>query len=142
MGSQGGDAELFAALRSVPVERWDVLAAAFARAEGASGGWLAPSPDEGDDEAQPAPRLDEDARALVAALEPFVGAAGIEPGAVPDAVVDADLDELTDMTATAALRTVAAVLHAGKTDEGLLLSAFESGAMQTLTDRLLTARAA
>ena len=50
------------------------------------------------------------------------------------------VDQLTELTPGAALQTVGAVLDAGRADEGTLLSAFESGAMQTLVDRVLRAR--
>jgi len=144
---QGADDRLVVIVQTMAVERWDALAEAFVRAEGASGGWL-PVPFEGPDDGHPddderlVPRLDAEARALVEALRPFVDAAGIDPGVVSSAVLEADLDQLTELTPGAALRTVAAVLDAGRTDEGTLLSAFESGAMQTLVDRVLRARPA
>lgn len=142
---QGADDRLVVTLQTMTVERWDALVEAFVRAEGASGGWL-PVPFEGPDDGHRdedellVPRLDAEARALVEALRPFVDAAGVEPGAVSSAVLEADLDQLTELTPGAALQTVAAVLDAGRADEGTLLSAFESGAMQTLVDRVLRAR--
>jgi len=136
------DDRLVAVLQSMPAAGWDALAEAFGHAEGASGGWSPPSTDAADPDVQPTPHLDAEARALVDALQLFVEGAGIEPGTVCTAVLDADLDELGEMSAAAALVTVVDVLHAGRADEGLLLSAFESGAMQTLADRVLTARPA
>lgn len=147
MNLRESDDRLVAVLQSMPVARWDTLAEAFGHAAGASGGWL-PVPFEGpedgrrDDDELLIPHLDAEARALVEALRPFVDAAGVEPGEVSSAVREADLDQLTELMPGAALRTVAAVLDAGRADEGTLLSAFESGAMQTLVDRVLRARPA
>lgn len=133
------DEQIAAALRDLPRERWDALAAACARADGASGGWAAPPPEEPDDDAHLWPRLDPEAQALVETLRPIITAGGADGAGVREDLLEADLDELSDLSPSAALRFVAGVLRTGRTSEGMLLEAFESGVMATLVARILEA---